>query len=63
MSILLSELAKSAIPNQQSSSVVAEETVNAKVVKKDYIYKLALIMQKWISETPLVNKQSKYPDA
>ena len=41
ISILLSEIAKSAIPNLPYSSVKAEENINSKIMQRDFIFKLS----------------------
>jgi len=53
VSILISEIAKAAIPNKASSSFKASENINTKLQRRDFLSRQAQITSQWIAETPL----------
>lgn len=46
-------MSKAVIPNVTSTSFKAEENINTKLQRRDFISKQASIMTQWICDTPL----------
>ena len=57
LSILVTELAKQAVPSKASSSFKSGETLNSKIQRRDFLSRQAQIVSTWITDTSLAESQ------